>query len=83
LADTDDSNPGLEEDSEDVDIEGDLLVDELEATSTNVKTRARKASYIHSPVLVTPDKCRKVSGHAIEQLTFSAVKDIPDSLIQP
>ena len=36
-ANTDDSSSGLREDSDDVDTEDDVLVDELEATPTNVK----------------------------------------------
>jgi hypothetical protein len=82
-ANTDDSNSGLEEDSDHVDTEDDVLIDEPESTPTNVKPRARKASGTHSSVLVTPRKRRKVSGDVIEQLTSSAVKDIPDSLIRP
>ena len=81
-ANTDDSSSGLREDSDDVDTEDDVLVDELEATPTNVKPWARKASGTHSSVLVTPRKRRKVSGDVIEHLTSSAVKDIPDSLTQ-
>jgi hypothetical protein len=63
--------------------EDDVLVEGLEATPTNVKTRARKASGTPSSVLVTPKKRRKVSGDVIEQFTSSAVKNIPNSLIQP
>jgi hypothetical protein len=82
-ANTDDSNSGLGEDSDHIDTEDDVLVDEPDATPTNVKPRARKASGTHSSVPVTPTKRRKVSDDVVEQLTSSAVKDIPDSLIQP
>jgi hypothetical protein len=82
---TDDSNSksSLEEDSDHVDNEDDVLVDEQEAIPTNAKPRSRKASGTHSSVLVTPRKRRKVSGDVIEQLALSAIKNIPDSLIQP
>jgi len=43
-ANTDDSNSGLGEDSDHIDTEDDVLVDEPEATPTTVKLRARKAS---------------------------------------
>jgi hypothetical protein len=76
-------NSGLGEDSDHIDTEDDVLVDEPDATPTNVKPRARKASGTHSSVPVTPTKRRKVSDDVVEQLTSSAVKDIPDSLIQP
>jgi hypothetical protein len=82
-ANTDGSNSGLGEDSDHIDTEDDVLVDEPEATPTNVKPLARKASGTHSSVPVTPRKRRKVSDDVVEQLTSSAVKDIPDSLIQP
>jgi hypothetical protein len=82
-ANTDDSNSDLGEDSDHIDTEDDVLVDEPEATPTNVKPRARKASGTSSSVVTTPRKRRKVSGDVVEQLTSSAVKDIPDSLIQP
>jgi hypothetical protein len=82
-ANTDNSNSGLGEDSDHVDTEDDVIVDETEATPTNVKLRARKAYNTHSSVPIIPRKRRKVSGDVIEQLTSSAVKDIPDSLIQP
>jgi hypothetical protein len=55
-ANTDDSNSGLEEDSDHVDTEDDVLIDEPEATPTNDKPRARKASGTHPHVLVTPRK---------------------------
>jgi hypothetical protein len=82
-ANTHDSNSGLGEDSDHVDTEDDVIVDETEATPTNVKLRARKASGTHSSVPVTPRKRRKVSDDVVEQLTSNAVKNIPDSLIQP
>jgi hypothetical protein len=82
-ANTDDSNSGLGEDSDHIDTEDDVPVDEPDATPTNVKPRARKASGTHSSVPVTPRKHRKVSDDVVERLTSSAVKDIPDSLIQP
>jgi hypothetical protein len=81
-ANTHESNSCLGEDSDHVDTEDDVLVDEPEATPTNVKPRARKASGTHSSVPVTPRKRRKVSDDVVEQLTSSAVKDIPDSLVQ-
>jgi hypothetical protein len=56
-------------------------LDGSEATLVNVKLRARKASGTHPSVLVSPRKRRKVSGDVIEQLTFGAVEDIPNSLI--
>jgi hypothetical protein len=82
-ANTHDSNSGLGEDSDHVDTEDGVIVDETEATPTNVKLRARKASGTHSSVPVTPRKRRKVSDDVVEQLTSNAVKNIPDSLIQP
>jgi hypothetical protein len=48
-----------------------------------VKARARKASGPHSNALVTPRKRRKVSSDLAKQLTSTAAKDIPESLIQP
>jgi hypothetical protein len=81
-ANTHDSNSGPREDSDYVNTEDNVLIDEPEATLTNVKLRARKASAIHSSSPVTPGKRRKVSGNVIKRLTSSAVKDIPDSLIQ-
>jgi hypothetical protein len=80
---TDDNNSVLLEDSDHVETEDNVLVEGLEATSTNVKPRAREASNTHSRVPTTPNKRRKVSGDVIELFTFSAVKDIPDSLIHP
>jgi hypothetical protein len=82
-ANTDDSNWGLEEDSDHFDTEDDVLVDEPEATPANAKPRARKASGTNSSIPVTPRKRRKASGDVVEHLTSSAVKNIPDSLIQP
>jgi hypothetical protein len=73
---------GLGEDSNYIDTEDDVLVDEPEATPTNVKPRARKASSTGSSVITTPRKRRKMSGDVVKQLTSSAVKDIPASLIQ-
>jgi hypothetical protein len=82
-ANTDDSNSGLGEDSDHINTKDDVLVDEPEATPSNAKPRARKASGTHSSVLVTPRKRRKASGDVNKQLTPSAVKGTPDSLIQP
>jgi hypothetical protein len=82
-ASTDDSDSGLKGDFDHIDTEDEVLVDEPEATPTNAKPRARKASGTHSGIPVTPRKRRKVSGNVADQLTSSAVKDIPDSLIQP
>ena len=58
-------------------------LDGSEATLVNVKLRTRKASGTHPSVLVTPRKRRKVSDDVIEQLTFGAVEDIPNSFIEP
>ena len=52
---TDDSNSDLEEDSDHVDTEDDVLVGEPEATPANVKPRARKASGTNSSVVKVPE----------------------------
>jgi hypothetical protein len=82
-ASTDDGSSDLEEDSDRVDSKENAFIDEPEATPNTVKARARKAPGPHSSALPTPRKRRKVSGDLADQLTSSAVKNIPESLIQP
>jgi hypothetical protein len=68
-----DSSPEVEEDSDSIGPKGD--------TSNRVRPRAKKASGTNLSVMETPKKRRKMSIHFPQQMTCSAVNNIPDSLI--
>jgi hypothetical protein len=75
LGDGNDSSSDVGEDSDDTGPEGN--------TPNHVKPRGKRASGANFSVLETPKKRRKTSIHSTEQTTWSAVNNIPNSLIQP
>jgi hypothetical protein len=75
LMDAGDSSSDVEEDSDDTGPKGN--------TPNHIKPRAKRAYNTNLGILETPKKRRKTLIHFTEQMTCSAVNNIPDSLIQP